>query len=199
MEGNIIAKGTTTGTVETHIKASLVAVARKVDGIELALKIEERFQDYVQEGRDTIKQLHLFIKEIVGEQTKLVQILKACNQSIIAPVLIYLTNSLEGILSFKQKTWKIQILIGTSVIRITHIKTEQSAPDAEDIYGPFAFEYTLDFILDKDASELKQMIVNLTKVVVFDDKKEKIVKDLLSKAFERFTPEKEELIHIPIN
>jgi len=90
-------------------------------------------------------------------------------------------------------------LIGTSVIRITHIKTEQSAPDAEDIYGPFAFEYTLDFILDKDASELKQMIVNLTKVVVFDDKKEKIVKDLLSKAFERFTPEKEELIHIPIN
>lgn len=55
------------------------------------------------------KKIQLFLQEVVGPESSVVKVLKACNQSIIAPVIIQLRiRFFTGELLFKDHGKKLQ-------------------------------------------------------------------------------------------
>jgi hypothetical protein len=120
----------------------------------------------------------------------------------------YLHNGLQGVLPFNSAKggWRIQILLGSQNIRVTHMRKEEANQESEgellflslkslsfslslliplsvflsrlypclvvvscsfalilfvhaDLYGPFSFDWNVDFVLDTDVTTLKEMEV----------------------------------------
>lgn len=187
MGGNILSTGDPDTSIESNIKKLLVNTARRLDGDKKANEITEKFDQYIEPGKDLIKALLKLLKEQVGEQSKVVGVLKAANQSIIAPVVGFVQAGLEEVLPFNSKKWKIQVLVGDNLIRVTHKRLEKAAPDSEEQYGPFTFEWTIDFILDRNVTEIKSIAVKLTSVNTepgIKKDKEATLRDLLTSVFE---------------
>lgn len=69
-------------------------------------EIRQRFLDFVrpnsgQEHSDMGRDIQLFITEVIGESSRVVKTLKACNHSIIAPAILQLKKNICPQLMFK--------------------------------------------------------------------------------------------------
>lgn len=88
------------------VGAVIICLAELVEEKDKVEEIRQRFSQYVTtsetgETGDLPKSIQLFLKEVVTEDTKVVKILKACNQSIIAPFVLQLRLSLCAEMPFK--------------------------------------------------------------------------------------------------
>jgi len=190
LNGNWLGGGKKDCSLNECIKLILVSVARNLEGNILADKIDDKFENYIVEGRDTIKGLYDLLKEIIGEQSLLVHVLKAANQSIIAPPVVYLNKQLENKLSFNSEKngWSISVLKGDSVIMVAHKKKEKASPQSQQAFGEFSFEWVIDFVFDTNMSELKSMRVSLNSISIDEDamsaKNAEKVRNLLNGAFD---------------
>lgn len=93
---------------------------------------------------DTTLALKSIVKDLVGEDNPVSNILKSLNQAIIAPAMMRLKVKLMEKLNYKdaRNKWKVEIHLSENGILIIHKKVEQSIPEE------FEFEWNLSIKFD---------------------------------------------------
>lgn len=96
----------------------------------------------------------------IGEDASLVRVLKACNQSIIAPTIIELKLVVCPTLPFKDAGgWKINIQIFSDKLTVSHKKRQtqlNSKPEEQ-----FEFEWETTMIFSKDMQTLEDITFHI--------------------------------------
>lgn len=98
--------------------------------------------------------MNKFLTEVLRDDSVTGKILKACNQSIIAPAVIELTLNVSPLLSFKDGGgWRIQIAISEDIVQVIHFKKQNHVPRPNEIQQ-FFFEWKLTLTFDKKAESI---------------------------------------------
>ncbi|KAM9973949.1 hypothetical protein ACTFIW_007611 [Dictyostelium discoideum] len=157
----------------------LTNLAHLLDGEEKEKRIKSTFSNYIKGSGDMSQQLLALLGQEVGENSRLMQLLKVCHQKIILPSYYFIKANLFEELPFRDKrgSWRMRITFETdgSVIA-SHSKRQQSTAGAEND-PEFEFEWCLSIIFDKDMviSGLKVEVTDLIiSKNISDDKKQEI-------------------------
>jgi len=122
--------------------------------------ITERFPSFFGTGDPSLS-LNDFLEQVVGANSKVVNVLKACNQSILAPGVLKLKFTVGNAYPFKDMrgSWRIDIHVDDDKLCVTHLKRERSFEDDPADY--FEFEWSLKLIFDKDAAQLQEVLLHI--------------------------------------
>ncbi|KAN0040643.1 hypothetical protein ACTA71_008981 [Dictyostelium dimigraforme] len=157
----------------------LTNLAHLLDGEEKEKRIKSTFSNYIKGSGDMSQQLLALLGQEVGENSRLMQLLKVCHQKIILPSYYFIKANLFEELPFRDKrgSWRMRITFETdgSVVA-SHSKRQQSTAGAEND-PEFEFEWCLSIIFDKDMviSSLKVEVTDLIiSKNISDDKKQEI-------------------------
>ncbi|KAN0040784.1 hypothetical protein ACTFIV_003320 [Dictyostelium citrinum] len=157
----------------------LTNLAHLLDGEEKEKRIKSTFSNYIKGSGDMSQQLLALLGQEVGENSRLMQLLKVCHQKIILPSYYFIKANLFEELPFRDKrgSWRMRITFETdgSVVA-SHSKRQQSTAGAEND-PEFEFEWCLSIIFDKDMviSGLKVEVTDLIiSKNISDDKKQEI-------------------------
>lgn len=99
-----------------------------------------------------------FMQKVVGADSKVSRLLKACTQSLIAPAVLKLKFSIGSQFSFKdvRGSWNIRIEFydasEDNVIKVVHTKKETSYDESPE--GSFNFQWSLAISFAQDLSAL---------------------------------------------
>jgi len=148
----------------------LSALATLLESVEKAHKIQELYYRYVPKtidtnDRDISRELNRFLNEVVEENSPTLRILKACNQSIIAPAVIELTLNVQKRLQFKDGGgWRIKIMAKETEVSVTHWKRQRHVvkPPDQELFDFFEWELTLNF--DKKVERITRYSFNLSEI-----------------------------------
>lgn len=153
-------------------REALVRLAIEYDEDELlAQKISVQYANFVPApdpatnpgaggGPELAAALLQVLTQVVGEDRAAVRILKAANQSIIAPAVTKLKKTLEDVgLPFNsvRNGWTIDIRREWDVVVVSHRKVETSTPEGESsgpLAGPYLFEWFLDFTFGESIADI---------------------------------------------
>jgi hypothetical protein len=88
------------------VKSLLLNLGKALEDDQHIQEIRKRFFDFVrpnsgQEHSDISRDIQRFISEVIGEGSRVVRTLKACNHSIIAPAILQLKKNICPQLMFK--------------------------------------------------------------------------------------------------
>lgn len=169
---------------------AFTVLASILEGEPLVQKIKEHFNTYFgkQPGSNTVDLItatEQFILNVIGEQSKVCSVLRAANQSIIAPAVMKLKFSPFG-QAYRYKDvngqWKVRILLLPDKVTVSHRKREQSQFDHTPA-DHFEFDWTLDITINSSTwADLQQILFRVVSVDFnkeFDrDKKLKILQSL---------------------
>jgi len=117
--------------------------------------IESKFPEYFGPG-DTSVALRDYMEQVIGDDSKVISVLKACNQSILAPGVLKLKFTVGNQFPFKDMrgSWRIDIIVDADKVTVIHSKRERSFEDSPSEY--FEFGWSLAMIFDKDVSDLQE-------------------------------------------
>eukprot|EP00027_Filamoeba_sp_ATCC50430_P006043 CAMPEP_0168557480 /NCGR_PEP_ID=MMETSP0413-20121227/9450_1 /TAXON_ID=136452 /ORGANISM="Filamoeba nolandi, Strain NC-AS-23-1" /LENGTH=391 /DNA_ID=CAMNT_0008588519 /DNA_START=136 /DNA_END=1311 /DNA_ORIENTATION=+ len=145
-------------TKEEQMLSVLLQLARILEP-EKEESIQKNFPTYLQKansipGMDVSKDVVAFLRDVVGADSHIVNILKACNQSIIAPLVTQLRLEICPQLKFKDGgSWKIHVVIQDDCVKIIHLKNQkQMRLDSNP--SEFEFEWELEIQLTRDTNQL---------------------------------------------
>eukprot|EP01103_Thecamoeba_quadrilineata_P016753 TRINITY_DN5694_c0_g1_i1.p1 TRINITY_DN5694_c0_g1~~TRINITY_DN5694_c0_g1_i1.p1 ORF type:complete len:753 (-),score=123.13 TRINITY_DN5694_c0_g1_i1:13-2271(-) len=132
--------------------------------------------------------LRLFHQPFFSE-TRSLRVLKACTQSLLAPVITLLKSHLEASgLSFNssKNSWRLAISTQRAdSITVQHFKKEVASPEAESSVGPFVFEWTAIFSFDLEVRRLTDVDIVLLAIELDNDlASEKLLSGILDEVFE---------------
>jgi len=136
----------------------LVTLASLLESQTKAKKIQELFYQYIPraadpDDRDISRELNRFLHEVVGEETPTVRVLKACNQSIIAPAVTELTLNIQKQVPFKDGGgWRIRITVKEDEVCVTHWKKQKQQQADQGFFE--SFEWALTITFDKKAERI---------------------------------------------
>ncbi len=152
----------------------LLTLANATESEELIKKMKLESPNYFQSSNpntDVSKRLLEFLQEVVGEDSKLVKILKCCNQSTIAPAVIRLKSAASTHCPYKVRSqnsftfqdvragWKIYISITRQDVHIFHKKWERSFEDES-----FQFRWEFGMIFDAGMDHLQSVSLKITEL-----------------------------------
>jgi len=123
------------------------------------------FDELVEPTKDGDISIRLsYFLEHIGDNIPAMGVLKACNQSFLAPAVIMLKSRLGGQLRYKdlRDGWYINIQITDSEIILKHRKTEQSFESNPDSQFQFDWELTLTF--NRAVTELKTVNLHVVDI-----------------------------------
>jgi len=119
-----------------------------------------RFPSFFGTGDPSLS-LNDFLEQVVGADSKVVHVLKGCNQSILAPGVLKLKFTVGNAYPFKDMrgSCRIDVHVEDNQICITHLKRERSFEDDPAEY--FEFEWSLKLIYDKDMTCLQEAVLHI--------------------------------------
>jgi len=139
------------------IKQVVIEIARAVESKEIADKFEKAFQDL---NTQKISDFEVWLPDIwkaVGDNNKVVRVLKAIHQNIIFTAIFHLKQLLANIMTRDVRTpegWRIFVHILADVVVITHVRREQAlATQPPEEY--FWIEWQLRMIFDANMTVLR--------------------------------------------
>jgi hypothetical protein len=112
----------------------LTSLASITESSELVSSMHAKSDNYFDTNNprvDVSKRVLEFLLEVVGDDTKMVRILKGCTQSIIAPAVVRLKSIMVKQFPYKdvRNGWRIHINITPNQVVIIHRKWERSFED----------------------------------------------------------------------
>jgi hypothetical protein len=158
---------------------------------ELVNQIKSSYSSFFtssESGPELSTSLLKVLKELLGEDTRATRLLKACNQSIIAPAVTKLKKLMEDVgLPFNsvRNGWFIDIRRDWDVIVVSHRKREAATPEGEASSSssssssttplpasspacglgiPYVFEWYIDFTIDEEVQEIKKIATGVRSV-----------------------------------
>jgi len=173
-------------TMATCVGELLVTLARLTK--EDHVRIEQSFDNKINDKVDISSHLNDYIIEFVGHNSQIVQILKLCTQSSVSAAVYRLKSTLGRNIAYKDVRggWKIEIIFYPDKITVTHKKKEQSwnGMDSENEYIEFQWvlEYQLDFPITKIVSS--KLYID---EIIFGEKVPSSYKDKLMPHFAKFS------------
>eukprot|EP01087_Luapelamoeba_hula_P005473 TRINITY_DN1553_c0_g1_i5.p1 TRINITY_DN1553_c0_g1~~TRINITY_DN1553_c0_g1_i5.p1 ORF type:complete len:700 (-),score=177.17 TRINITY_DN1553_c0_g1_i5:30-2129(-) len=101
-------------------------------------------------GLGVLFSLHL------GEESKVVRVMKAGTQGVVAPCITHFKSSL-GALTFNAARggWEVCVEIAPEEVIVLHRKREKATPDALDKYGEFNLEWAIELVFDRQMTTMK--------------------------------------------
>jgi len=95
---------------------------------------------------DVSKRLEKVMKELLGSDCKVIRLLKACNQSILAPPVVRLKYYIGNEFPYHDATgtWKIHISFWGDHVRAKHIRWEKSIEK-----DSFSFKWEFELVFNK--------------------------------------------------
>ena len=149
----------------------LCALARVLHpaGSETEQRIRERWAP--EETEDKADYILRFIHQVLGVESRVVRILRACNQAVLAPFVTRIKLGLGEALAHNstRNSWKIHIRVHPDCVLVTHTKREQSAPATESAFGHFEFEWSVEYTLDSELITFADVSFNLGKYLKLDN------------------------------
>jgi hypothetical protein len=164
--------------VNSVMREIFVTLAQHLDNEQVLQSIQDNFGTYITSKPNTDVSRHLldFLLEVVGNNNSTIGVLKASNQSILAPAVIRLKSTVGSKFPYKdiRGGWRIVISISSSedLITITHRRWEQSFQA-----GQFKFSWEFKLYYDLAVLNLKKCEICVTNVIASD---ESLRKDLLA-------------------
>ncbi|EGC35413.1 hypothetical protein DICPUDRAFT_47703 [Dictyostelium purpureum] len=157
----------------------LTNLAHLLDGEEKEKRIKNNFSNYIKGSGDMSQQLLALLGAEVGENSRLMSLLKVCHQKIILPSYYFIKANLFEDLPFRDKrgSWRMRITFETDgTVVASHSKRQQSTGGAEND-PEFEFEWCLSIIFDKEMM-ITALRVEVTDLIISknisDDKKQEI-------------------------
>jgi len=155
------------GNVKKTILDILLALKEMFDGSENQEELEKIKANYENiprndDGSFNSKDLVEFLLKEFSENSPILQVLKVCNQSIIAPSVIELKLGICPKLMFKDAGgWMIKVeLVDSDTVIVSHCKKQQHMdPRKEEEY--FEFIWELEMIFNRDVSSLNQVTLSI--------------------------------------
>ncbi|EGG21440.1 hypothetical protein DFA_01324 [Cavenderia fasciculata] len=143
----------------------MLALARLLDGTDKEAQIRNQFHNYIKGAGDMSQQLLQFLEHVVGEESRMMQLLKVCHQKIILPAYYFIKANLFEELPFRDKrgSWRLKITFEEDgTVSAVHSKRQQSTAGSEND-PEFEFEWCLTAIYDKEMNitNLKIDVVDL--------------------------------------
>eukprot|EP01119_Soliformovum_irregulare_P022194 TRINITY_DN7543_c0_g1_i4.p1 TRINITY_DN7543_c0_g1~~TRINITY_DN7543_c0_g1_i4.p1 ORF type:complete len:155 (-),score=21.16 TRINITY_DN7543_c0_g1_i4:43-507(-) len=134
---------------------------------------------------ETPKAVQAFLEQIVKEESPVVQVLKACNQSIIAPFVMELRLNLCKDVPFKDGGgWRISVQILEDQVCILHNKRQkQLRTDGQP--EVFEFEWELKMTFPLNMREMTNISFKVTSIDYTVDAEQE-VKDKLNQTLEPY-------------
>jgi hypothetical protein len=135
-------------------------------------------------GGDPSLSLTEFIDNVVGPTSKVVNVLKSCNQSILAPGILKLKVAVGNQYPFKdvRGSWRIDVHVSSEHVTVTHLKRERSFEDDSAEY--FEFDWSLKLVFSSDVSRLEDVILHIDELTYGDrmeSSKRKKIRDVMNK------------------
>lgn len=164
----------------------LCDLSEKLEEHQQTEAIKTKFSSFVQQGGDTSRQLSKFLQNVLHEESKLVKVLKAINQSIIATPFIRLKYAFPNEIPFEDVagTWKIIVtLIPKQGIIVTHKKSGQSKEGPP--LGGFEFHWELIMKFTWDLAQMADAELNITSYS-FDNNMKESNRKMMMKVLEGF-------------
>jgi len=140
----------------------LTTLASLLEGQELANSITESFINYFDEDNlDISKRLLKFLPQVVGDDSVVSKVLKACNQSIVASAVLRLKFAIANEFPYidVNRQWKITIDINRNYIKIIHQKWEKSIEE-----GSFQFKWEFSCLFSRTMETLEKVDLKITEV-----------------------------------
>ncbi|KYR02834.1 hypothetical protein DLAC_00302 [Tieghemostelium lacteum] len=136
-----------------------------LDGEEKEKMVRDQFPLYIKSNGGDLSQQLLGFLAVIGENSRVMSLLKVCHQKVILPSYYFIKSNLIEELQFRDKrgSWKMRIIVESDQsIIATHCKRQQSTIGTEND-PEFEFEWALSILFDKDMniSNLKVNIVDL--------------------------------------
>ncbi|MDP2435700.1 MAG: hypothetical protein Q8P67_08160, partial [archaeon] len=148
----------------------LCALARALlpEPAEAVALIQERWA--MDENEDKAAYILRFLQQTLGEQSRVVRILRACNQAVLAPFVTRVKLGLGDALAHNstRNSWKIHIRVHPDCVLVTHTKREQAAPSTESSFGHFEFEWAVEYTLDDGLITFADVSFSLSKYFRLD-------------------------------
>jgi len=119
--------------------------------------IDSHFMDYFSKTADPSQALAEFLEAIVGHDSHTARVLKACNQSVLAPGVLKLKFAIGNYFPYKDArgSWRIEIVVGPNWVTVEHLKKEKSFDESPQNY--FEFTWSLKLIFDTDVQVLRDI------------------------------------------
>jgi len=124
------------------------------DSIERQETLKERFVEFFGRNGDASVFLLEFLDKVVGGDSAVVKVLKACNQSILAPGVLKLKFGVGNHFPFKdvRGSWHITVDVFPDSVCVTHTKSEKSMDEQPSLY--FEFNWTMKIEFDRDLTHV---------------------------------------------
>jgi len=138
------------------------------DSQEQQESISTKYASFFGTGDPSLS-LNEFIEHVVGVDSSVVKVLKACNQSILAPGVLKLKVAVGNQFPFKdvRGSWRIEIQIESDKLSVTHLKRERSFEDESSEY--FEFAWTLRIVYDRQLTRVLEVQLYIDDIL-FGDK-----------------------------
>eukprot|EP01089_Gocevia_fonbrunei_P000754 TRINITY_DN1073_c0_g1_i1.p1 TRINITY_DN1073_c0_g1~~TRINITY_DN1073_c0_g1_i1.p1 ORF type:complete len:323 (+),score=49.15 TRINITY_DN1073_c0_g1_i1:160-1128(+) len=140
----------------------LITLANKLEP-ETSEKIAKHFNTYFRyTNTDLSIPLLAFLKEVIGPSSRVIKVLQACHQGIIAPSVISLKIGLGSKLAYNGDGWAITIIIENDKIVIKHERQEKIIPKVKVEFTPRevsenGFKYIVEMQLDKELTAVSDV------------------------------------------
>jgi hypothetical protein len=141
----------------------LVCLAERLDGQTLVDKIKETYSNYISTG-DMSQHLLQFLDEVVTENSKMMKVLKGCQQKIIFPGFYSVKAVIDSAFPFKDArgTWRVIVVFGTDKVLVKHRKISTSVANVPESGAEFEFKWELVMTFNADLTEM----TDVTMVVI---------------------------------
>jgi len=157
--------------------------------------IDSNFLAYFKKTADPSQALADFLASIVGAESQTAKVLKACNQSVLAPGVLKLKFAIGNHYPYKDSrgSWRIEIVVGPDWVTVEHMKREKSFDDTPQNY--FEFSWALKLTFDKNMENLQETELYIDDATLGDSMNTTIkqkVYDILSPWFKPKVPKKDQ-------
>eukprot|EP01098_Paradermamoeba_levis_P013196 TRINITY_DN5968_c0_g1_i1.p1 TRINITY_DN5968_c0_g1~~TRINITY_DN5968_c0_g1_i1.p1 ORF type:complete len:284 (-),score=39.26 TRINITY_DN5968_c0_g1_i1:88-939(-) len=146
---------TSNNEIRDLILRILLILSEYLDGDIKRDEVKARFEGYFVNQQDTgniSSGLSKFLNEVIGDNSKAGQVLKACHQKIIFPGFYLIKSKIYPQLPFRdvRSSWQVYINFHPDHVVIQHRKSQQDKGEAVE----FQFEWQLEIVLNRDISDI---------------------------------------------
>eukprot|EP00026_Physarum_polycephalum_P009233 Phypoly_transcript_09347.p1 GENE.Phypoly_transcript_09347~~Phypoly_transcript_09347.p1 ORF type:complete len:279 (-),score=43.48 Phypoly_transcript_09347:168-1004(-) len=144
-------------TSDNHIIKELIKTLSKHLGEPATQQesIDSNFMEYFKRTADPSLALADFLSTVVGHDSLTAGVLKACNQSVLAPGVLKLKFAIGNYYPYKDArgTWRIEVVVGPDWVSVEHLKREKSFDETPHHY--FEFGWSMKLTFDREMQVLR--------------------------------------------
>eukprot|EP01094_Clydonella_sp_ATCC50884_P022463 TRINITY_DN5161_c0_g1_i1.p1 TRINITY_DN5161_c0_g1~~TRINITY_DN5161_c0_g1_i1.p1 ORF type:complete len:323 (+),score=78.84 TRINITY_DN5161_c0_g1_i1:286-1254(+) len=155
------------------VHSHLTVLSRLLGEEDMEKAINDRYYEYVREDGqgDVSQQLLRFLSEVVGDNSRLGAVLRACHQKMVFPGFYSIKNNIFERLPFKDQrgTWHVSVFLRRNDhVEIRHRKTQVSRATGTTA-SEFEFDWELRITLDKALEQIVDISVVVCDLRMMED------------------------------